>query len=75
MAGLLKRKLALVEEAFYRALRGAQKAGEVGANVDARAVARSIVATAQGLAVVARVNRDGAFIRSVVNSTLTLLDG
>lgn len=75
MAALLKRKLTLVEEAFYGALRAAQKAGEVGAGVDARAVARSIVAIAQGLAVVARVNRDRAFIRSVVNSASTLLDG
>lgn len=74
MADLLRRKLALVEEGFYRAIIRAQRAGEMRKKIDARAVARSIVATAQGLAVVARVNRDRGFIRAVVDVALAQLD-
>jgi TetR/AcrR family transcriptional repressor of nem operon len=74
MATLLQRKLQLVEEAFHRALRRAQRAGEVPPTLHVRSVARSLVTTAQGLAVVARVQRDPAFIRSVIQSARRLLD-
>jgi TetR/AcrR family transcriptional repressor of nem operon len=73
LAEVLKRKLRLMEDAFYRNLKRAQKACELSAQLDARSVARSLVTTAQGLAVVARVNREPAFVRAVVDSARKLL--
>jgi TetR/AcrR family transcriptional repressor of nem operon len=73
-ADVLRRKLKLLEEAFYRALCRAQRDGEVNARLDPRATARSLLTTAQGLAVVARVNREPKFVRSVVELARRLLD-
>ncbi|MEO7035173.1 MAG: TetR/AcrR family transcriptional regulator [Polyangiaceae bacterium] len=74
MSDVLKRKLELLEGAFARALQRAKRAGEVNANLDARATARSLLALAQGLAVVARVNREPSFVRSVVQTARRMLD-
>ncbi len=74
LADVLRRKLCLVEAAFYRTLKRAQRAGEVSASLDPRATARSLVTTAQGLAVTARVQRERAFVRSVIRSARRLLD-
>jgi TetR/AcrR family transcriptional repressor of nem operon len=74
MADVLRRKLELLESAFARALRRAKVAGEVSANLDTRATARSLLTLAQGLAVVARVNREPAFVRSVVQTARRMLD-
>lgn len=73
LADVLKRKLRLVEDAFYRNLKRGQKAREVSQQLDARSVARSLVTTAQGLAVVARVQREPAFVRAVVDTARKLL--
>lgn len=73
LAELLRRKLKLLEQGFVRALRRAQKAGEVPAELDAQATARSLLAIAQGLAVIGRVQREPAFIRSVVDSARRLI--
>jgi TetR/AcrR family transcriptional repressor of nem operon len=75
MAELLRKKLDLMEAAFHRALTRAQKAGEIGAALDPRALARSLLVTAQGLSIVCRVNRDRAFVRAVARDTLARLDG
>jgi TetR/AcrR family transcriptional repressor of nem operon len=74
LAAVLSRKLELLEEAFVRALTRARRSGEVGAKLPVRATARSLLATAQGLAVVARVRRDRAFVRAVVDQSRRLLD-
>jgi TetR/AcrR family transcriptional repressor of nem operon len=74
LAAVLSRKLELLEEAFVRALTRARRAGEVSAKLPVRATARSLLATAQGLAVVARVRRDRAFVRAVVDQSRRLLD-
>jgi TetR/AcrR family transcriptional regulator, transcriptional repressor for nem operon len=74
MADVLRRKLELMEAAFTRALRRAKQAGEVNPKLDARAAARSLLTIAQGLAVVARVNREPSFVRSVVHTARCLLD-
>lgn len=74
MADLLRRKLELLEAAFHRALVRAQKAGEIPAKADTRALARSFVVTAQGLSIVCRVNRDRAFVRAVARDALARLD-
>lgn len=75
MAALLRKKLELLEAAFHRALARAQKAGEISAALDPRALARSILVTAQGLSIVCQVNRDRAFVRAVARDTLARLDG
>ena len=74
MSDVLRRKLELMEGAFVRALGRAKKDGEVSPALDARATARSLLAIAQGLAVIARVNREPAFVRSVIDSARRLLD-
>ena len=74
IADVLRRKLLLMESAFTRALERAKKGGEVNAELDARATARSLLTIAQGLAVVARVNRDPAFVRGVLHTARRLLD-
>jgi TetR/AcrR family transcriptional repressor of nem operon len=74
MAELLRRKLELLEAAFHRALGRAQRAGEINAAADVRALARSFVVTAQGLSIVCRVNRDRAFVRAVARDALARLD-
>lgn len=71
---LLSRKLQLMEDAFARALTRARKAGEVPEALDARATARALLSLAQGLAVVARVRHEPAFVRSVIGAARRLLD-
>jgi len=73
MAELLRRKLELLEAAFHRALTRAQRAGELDAAADVRALARSFVVTAQGLSIICRVNRDRAFVRAVARDALARL--
>lgn len=74
MSEVLRRKLELMEAAFNRALRRAKQDGEVNSELDTRATARSLLTIAQGLAVVARVNREPAFVRAVVHTARRLLD-
>jgi TetR/AcrR family transcriptional repressor of nem operon len=73
VADVLRRKLELMEAAFARALRRAKRDGEVPAGLDVKNTARSLLTLAQGLAVVARANRDPAFVRSVVQTARSLL--
>jgi TetR/AcrR family transcriptional repressor of nem operon len=73
MAELLRRKLELLEAAFHRALTRAQRAGEIDAAADVRALARSFVVTAQGLSIICRVNRDRSFVRAVARDALARL--
>ena len=70
---LLRRKLELMESAFHRALCRAERAGELGAGVDPRAVARTLLALAQGLAVIGRVNRNRGFVRAIAAEARALL--
>lgn len=74
LAELLRRKLKLMEDAFVRALRRAQEAREVPTSLEPRATARSLLAMAQGLAVIGRVQREPAFVRGVVDGARKLLD-
>lgn len=74
MSAILLRKLELLEAAFARTLRRAKRDGEIAERVDIKDTARSLLALAQGLAVVARANRDPAFVRGVVRVAHTLLE-
>ncbi len=74
LAQVLARKLELLEAAFTRALRRAKRDGEVRQDLDVKDTARSLLTLAQGLAVVARANRDPAFVSGVVRIAHQLLD-
>ncbi len=74
LADVLAPKLTLMEDWFWGVLDRAQRAGELSRALDARATARSLLALSQGLALVARVNRDKGFARSIVASAVQLLD-
>ena len=73
VSAVLRRKLELMEAAFARALRRAKRDGEVPAELDVKNTARALLTLAQGLAVVARANRDPAFVRGVVQTARSLL--
>mgnify|MGYP001546457939 CR=1 FL=1 len=73
VSAVLRRKLGLMEAAFTRALHRAKQDGEVPCELDVSGTARSLLTLAQGLAVVARANRDPAFVRSVVQTARSLL--
>ena len=74
LAAILARKLELLEAGFARALKRAKKDGEVSGELDVKNTARALLAIAQGLAVVARAQRDPSFVRGVVQSARRLLD-
>ena len=73
VSALLTRKLELMEGAFARALRRAKRDGELPAELDVKSTARALLTLAQGLAVIARANRDPGFVRGVVQAARCLL--
>lgn len=73
LRAVLREKLSLLEKAFARALSRARRAGEISATLDVHATARTLVTLSQGLAVVARVERDPAFVRGVITTARKLL--
>ncbi len=74
MAGILRRHMKRVEDAFYRAFKRAQKAGELNADTNIRDLARLYMGIAQGLALIGRVQETPAIPRSIVNAAITRLD-
>jgi TetR/AcrR family transcriptional repressor of nem operon len=66
--------IARVEEAFYKALVRARRAGEIGERHNLRALARFLLTCAQGLTVVGKVCPDPVLLRQVVDVTLAALD-
>ncbi len=73
MMSLLRLHLESLERAFARAIEKAQRDGEIGTDADPADLARMLVATAQGLALMARVRDDDGFAESVVRRTLAAL--
>jgi TetR/AcrR family transcriptional repressor of nem operon len=71
---LLRLKLHALEEAFTRALKRARDAGEVHAQLEPRATARTMLAVMQGMGVIARVEKQPAFVRSVIDTLRRQLD-
>ena len=65
--------LAEVEKAFAEALGRAQRAGEIGAARDLRALSRMLTNTVQGLRVLARAGVDEPVLRDIVNETLAAI--
>ena len=68
------RNMETTEEAFYRALLRAQKEGELKRVRDARAVARFLNCSLQGLVLVAKSTRDRKSLEDVVKITLSILE-
>jgi len=66
--------LARIEAAFHRAVVRAQKAGEIDPRRNARALARFLTSSAQGLSVMAKANSDRAVLGDVVTVILAALD-
>ena len=74
MADLLRRHYDGLERAFRATLERAQELGEIGPDARVRDLARMLVATGQGLALIARTHDDGAVARSVVRATLAAVE-
>ncbi len=66
--------LAHLEETFYRAVRQGQEAGDIATGRDARALARYLAASLNGLIVLAKTNPERAALEEVVEITLAALD-
>lgn len=74
IAGILRNSFARVEEAFFQTLQRGQRAGEISSRIDARAVARFLTATTNGIRVFARAQADAETLLDVVNSALTVIE-
>jgi TetR/AcrR family transcriptional repressor of nem operon len=70
---LLRAKLDRIQKGFERALTRAKLAGELTASADARALARSVTAFAQGAAVVCQVWRDPRAVRETMLGARALI--
>jgi TetR/AcrR family transcriptional repressor of nem operon len=65
--------LGRIEAAFHRAVVRAQKAGEIDPARDARALARFLTSSAQGLSVMAKASPDRAALEDIVRVTLEVV--
>ncbi len=66
--------LAHLEESFHGAVRRGQEAGDIAAGRDARALARYLAASLNGLIVFAKTNPERAALEEVVGIVLAALD-
>ena len=66
--------LGRIEAAFHRAVVRAQQAGEIDPARDARALARFLTSSAQGLSVMAKASPDRATLDDIVRITLEAVD-
>jgi TetR/AcrR family transcriptional repressor of nem operon len=72
-AGRVGATLARLEAAFHGAVVRAQEAGQIDPARDARALARFLTSSAQGLSVMARASADRAALEDVVKVTLEVV--
>lgn len=73
MAVILRSYLRQLEDAYCKAITRGQAVGELNLSVEARDLARMLLCTTQGMALMGRVLDDESLLESVVKSTLTLL--
>ncbi|MFQ5775406.1 MAG: TetR/AcrR family transcriptional regulator [Kiloniellaceae bacterium] len=73
-AAQVRAGLARIEDKFYQAVRRGQNAGEIPTERDARALARYLVGSLNGLRVTAKANPDAAALRDIVRIVLAALD-
>jgi TetR/AcrR family transcriptional repressor of nem operon len=72
-AGRIGVTLGRIEAAFFRAVIRAQQAGELDPRRDARALARFLTSSAQGLSVMAKASPDRAALEDIVKTTLEVV--
>lgn len=71
---IVRALLATIEKAFHRALVRAVKARELSPDADARALARFLTATVQGLVVMGKASPGRAAMDDIVDVALTVLE-
>ncbi|MEO9958671.1 MAG: TetR/AcrR family transcriptional regulator [Nisaea sp.] len=74
IGGILRGSFARVEDVFHQTLLRAQDDGEIPSEIDARATARFMTATANGIRVFARADADAETMRDVVNSAMSVIE-
>ncbi|MDJ0633285.1 MAG: TetR/AcrR family transcriptional regulator [Xenococcaceae cyanobacterium MO_188.B29] len=74
IAKLLRSYLQKVEDLFCTALTQARESGEIGSSVEPRDLARFLVCTTQGVALVGRVMKDELTLKGAISTALKLLD-
>lgn len=74
IAQVLRGYLRHLEEVFCQVLQKAQAAGELTPNAHPRDLARMLVCTTQGMALVGRILEDETLLASTVQSTLACLE-
>ncbi|MEO1297464.1 MAG: TetR/AcrR family transcriptional regulator [Cyanobacteria bacterium J06636_16] len=74
VAKAMRGYLRQVEDVFYKALIQAQKAGEISAAANPRDLARLLLCTAQGVALLGRVMEDDTTLAGAVQAELALLE-
>ena len=75
IAKAMRGYLRQVEDVFYTALTRAQRAGEISSAVSSRDLARLLLCTAQGVALLGRVMEDDITLAGAVQAELSLLEG
>lgn len=73
IAAILRHHLQSLEDLFYIVLTRAQAAGEISSTGQPRALARMLVCTMQGMALLSRVMDSETLLQSTVNATMTLI--
>jgi TetR/AcrR family transcriptional regulator, transcriptional repressor for nem operon len=73
IAAILRHHLQVLEDAYCTVVDRAQKAGEISATVNSRNLARLLLCTTQGMALMGRVLEDETLLHSIVEATLALL--
>jgi len=73
IASLLRHYLQQTEDAYYMVISRAQKAGEISSTANPRDLARMLLCTTQGMALLGRVQENETLLRGTVEATISLL--
>jgi TetR/AcrR family transcriptional regulator, transcriptional repressor for nem operon len=73
IAALLRHYLQETEDAYYMALSRAQQAGEISSTANPRELARMLLCTTQGMALLGRVQESDTLLKSTVEAVMTFL--
>lgn len=74
MARILRSYLKQLEDAFYDVIHRAQAAGELEKSTNPRDLARMLLCTQQGMALIGRVLDEERLLASAVNATIAILE-
>ncbi|WP_250121253.1 TetR/AcrR family transcriptional regulator [Chroococcidiopsis sp. CCMEE 29] len=73
IASLLRHYLQQTEDAYYMVISRAQKAGEISSTANPRDLARMLLCTTQGMALLGRVQENETLLQGTVEATISLL--